>query len=230
MIKKLVPLVVFLFLGIMAMAQEPETGTEPEPIPDAPTRNFRIGVRTGGAISTLSPGNLTNPSTMFGLMGGMTARFKFGTIHDDKPEAYKFGFETQLGVVYKGSNFKNNNGEYNKISLFYGELATYGLLKITKTGNVKLMAGPYAGYLITSSIYIKPQTYMDTTELKLNPFDYGVGIGLEYKTLPIGFQLVVKRGLGNIDRGINFLNYPNIKTAFNGGQIRNFTVELVLSF
>lgn len=229
--KKIMLLVLGLITSFAVFAQEePIDENAPEPMPEAPTRNFRIGVRTGGALSTVGQGNFINPSLLFGLTGGINARYKFGKIHDDRPEAYRFGYEAQLNFVYKGSNFKNQNTEYNKVSFFYGDLSMYGILKIDKQGYVKLLAGPYAGYLINSSVYIKPQVTQDTTVLKLKDMDYGYGIGLEFKTRPIGFQVIVKQGLRNLNDGMNALNYPQIMPAFTGGRVRNFSVEIVLSF
>lgn len=228
--KKLFFFLFCIFSTAAVFAQDEPESNEPEPMPDAPTRNFRIGVRTGAAVSTVNPGNLVNPSLLFGLTGGMTLRYKFGKIHDDRPEAYRFGFETQLNFVYKGSNFKNQNTEYYKMSFFYADMPLYGIVKIDKPGHVKLLAGPYSGYLINRSIYIKPDTYQDSTKLKLKSFDYGVAVGLEFKTRPVGFQVIVKQGLRDINDGLNAVNYPLIKPAFNGGRIRNFSVEIVLSF
>jgi hypothetical protein len=229
--KKIILLLYGLVTSFALYAQEdPAVGNEPNPIPESPTRNFRIGVRTGGAVSTVGQGNFINPSPIFGLTGGINARYKFGKIRDDHPEAYRFGYEAQLNFAYKGSNFKNQNTQYNKISFFYGDLSMYGILKIDKEGYVKLLAGPYAGYLINNSIYIKPQISQDTTVLKLRDMDYGYGIGLEFKTRPIGFQVIVKQGLRNLNDGMNALKYPQIMPAFTGGRIRNFSVEIVLSF
>lgn len=220
----------FLFLSPLALMAQEEEFTDPEPTPEPPTRNFRLGVRTGAAVSTLSSGNLVNPSFIFGLTGGLTGRFKIGHIRDDQPEGYRFGVEPQLNFIYKGSNFKNTAAQYYKMSLFYVDLPVYGIVRLDKKGAVKAMAGPYLGYLMNSSIYLKPDTYRDSTVLKLKNFDFGVAAGIEFKTRPMGFQFIIKQGFTNIDNGLNAVNYPQIQPNFNGGRIRNFSVEIVLSF
>lgn len=222
---------IVLSCTLNGFAQDEPVDPETEALlTESPNRNFKLGVRGGFAFSTFNPEVFSNPTFAFGITGGATARWKFGKIKDAERENYRFGFEAQANFIYRGSTFDNLNGQYNRISLFYIDLPLLGIMKLDKKGRVKLLGGIQGSYLANSSIFIKPETYKDTTELSLKPFSLSAVGGVEYRTDVVGIQFFIKQGITDINKGMNATTYPNLFPTLRNGSIKNFTCELTFSF
>jgi hypothetical protein len=214
-----------------SVAQDQPAPEEAEnTVPDPPNRKFKLGVRGGFAFSTFNPEVFTNPTFAFGITGGATARWKFGKVRDAEPENYRLGMEAQANFIYRGSTFDNLDGQYNRISLFYVDVPLLAILKLDKKGSVKLLGGIQGSYLANSSIFIKPDTYKDTTELSLKPFALAAVGGIEYRVGVVGIQFFIKQGITDINNGMNATTYPKLLPVLRNGSIKNFTCELTFSF
>lgn len=224
-------LLLLLSVATNVFAQDEPTSDEFEnPVPDPPNRKFKVGVRGGFAFSTFNPDVFSNPTFAFGITGGATARWKLGKVRDAEPENYKFGIETQANFIYRGSTFDNLDGQYSRISLFYIDVPVLALMKLDKKGNVKLLGGIQGSYLANSSIFIKPDTFRDTTELSLKPFALAAVGGIEYRVGVVGIQFFIKQGITDINDGMNAITYPKLLPVLRNGSIKNFTCELTFSF
>lgn len=175
------------------------------------------GIRLGTNTTTMLGGELKNPTTTFGLNGSVYYRYKF------KP---KDAVQIDLGFSMRGSNFNNNIGEYEAIRVYYLDAPIMWVHALNQKATTHAVIGLQYSQLLNSSIYIKPQALPESDKPKFKTYDVMALAGAQFYSGFIGFQLIAKYGLVNINDGL----IPNLNPAFKNKDIHNFAFEINFLF
>ena len=176
-----------------------------------------FGIRLGTNTTTMLGGELDNPRPMFGLNGAVYYR---------KKVSQKNAFQLDLAVSLRGSNFANPVGEYNKLVTYYLDLPLTWIRSINANNSAHFIAGLQYSHLLNTSIFIKPNAVAENEKPKLKPYDVLLVAGTQFYGAFVGFQIVAKYGLLDINNGlISGLN-PLLKNK----DIHNFVLEINLLF
>jgi hypothetical protein len=176
-----------------------------------------FGIRLGTNTTTMLGGELDNPRPMFGLNGAVYYRKKVSP---------KNAFQLDLAVSLRGSNFANPVGEYNKLVTYYVDFPLTWVRSINANNSTHLITGLQYSHLLNTSIFIKPNTFAETEKPKLKLNDVLLVAGTQFYGDFVGFQILAKYGLLNINNGlISGLN-PLLKNK----DIHNFVLEINLLF
>ena len=176
-----------------------------------------FGIRLGTNTTTMLGGELDNPRPMFGLNGAVYYRKKVSP---------KNAFQLDLAVSLRGSNFANPVGEYNKLVTYYLDFPLTWVRSINANNSTHLIAGLQYAHLLNTSIFINPNSVAENEKPKLKPNDVLLVAGTQFYGDFVGFQIVAKYGLLNINNGlISGLN-PMLKNK----DIHNFVLEINLLF
>ena len=179
--------------------------------------DVEFGLRLGTNTTTMFGGELDNPRPMFGLNGAVYFRKKF------TPQN---AFQVDLAVSLRGSNFDNPIGQYSKLVTYYLDLPVTWVRSISADNNSHFIAGLQYSQLLNTSIYMNSTAVAENERPKLRDNDVMVLAGTQFYGGFVGFQIVAKYGLLNINNGlISGLNPP-----LKNNGIHNFVLELNLLF
>ncbi len=176
-----------------------------------------FGLRLGTNTTTMLGGELDNPRPMFGLNGAVYFR---------KKTSPKNAYQIDLGVSIRGSNFNNPIGQYHKLVTYYLDLPLTWVRSINQNNTNHLITGLQFSQLLNSSIYINSDALAETEQPKLLPMDVLAVLGTQFYGGFVGFQIVAKYGLVNINNGL----VSGLNPAFKNKDIHNFALELNLLF
>ena len=179
--------------------------------------DVEFGLRLGTNTTAMFGGELDNPRPMFGLNGAVYYRKKF------RP---KSAFQIDLAVSLRGSNFDNPLGKYSKLVTYYVDLPVTWVRSISADNNSHFIAGLQYSQLLNTSIYMNSTAVAENERPKLRDNDVMLLAGTQFYGGFVGFQIVAKYGLLNINNGlISGLNPP-----LKNKSIHNFALELNLLF
>ncbi len=184
----------------------------------ASNKNYKLGIKTAINLSSLQGTELKNPSLRFGYSAGAYYRQELSK---------KYHFQAELLGNFKGSHFKNGDGEYNSIATFYVD---FPLLLARELGSEDkmILLGPQIGFLGLSSMYLVRNSKSHTNDVGLRPMAIDACLAYQQVGVVAGWQLGVKYGLLNINKDLFFedINPP----TGNGGTIYSLSLELGLIF
>ncbi|MBP9185729.1 MAG: outer membrane beta-barrel protein [Bacteroidia bacterium] len=219
-------LMLFLFVANFAMAQVDSTDLDDDNEGDNDAIEWlkgdmnedqEFGIRLGTNTSIMLGGELDNPRPMFGLNGAVYFR---------KKTSPKNAYQADLGVSIRGSNFNNPIGQYHKLVTYYLDLPLTWVRSINQNNTSQLITGLQFSHLLNSSIYINSESLAEIEKPKLAPLDVLVVLGTQFYGGFVGFQIVAKYGLLNINNGL----VSGLNPAFKNKDIHNFALELNLLF
>jgi hypothetical protein len=224
--RKLYTVVTFLLFSLACMAQQADSTSvdgendNDEGVISKPDNSgpLKIGIKLGVGYSSMLGGELENPIGTFGLQGSAYLRYRF------KP---KFAIQTEVGASFRGSNFNNDVDEYTTIKTYYIDVPVLFVFGLNKTATSNLIIGPQYSRLLNSSIYISNGAAPEPDPPKLKKNDLLAVLGAQFYTPFVGFQVLAKYGLININDG---LLGANTKPAYKGKDIHNLAIEFNIIF
>lgn len=177
----------------------------------------KFGVKLGTGLSTMLGGELNNPRPKFGLNGSLYYRHKY------TPKA---AVQAELAFSVNGSNFANNVGEYETIQAYYLGAPIMWVRSINEKNTSHIIVGLQYARLLNASLYVNPNLLPESQQPKLKKDDLMILAGTQFYAGFVGFQLVAKYGLVNINNGlISGLNPP-----LKNKDIHNFALEVNFLF
>jgi len=180
---------------------------------------LKIGIKFGAGTSTMLGTEMTNSTLSIGLDGSVFFRYRF------KP---RFAVQTELGASFRGSNFEKIIGNYSAIKTYNLDIPVTLVFALDKTKTSNLVAGIQYSYLLNSSMYKYGQQLPEADAPGLNKNDILAIVGTQFYTPFVGFQVLAKYGLTDINEG---KAWPSlVKPDNTGGSIHNFSVELNFLF
>jgi hypothetical protein len=179
--------------------------------------DVEFGLRLGTNTTTMFGGELDNPRPMFGLNGAFYYRKKFTP---------KNAFQLDLAVSLRGSNFDNPIGQYSKLVTYYIDLPITWVRSINADNSNHIIAGLQYSHLLNTSIYMTSTVVAENERPNLSNNDLMVLAGTQFYGGFVGFQIVAKYGLLNINNGL----ISGLNPAFKNKGIHNFALELNLLF
>lgn len=184
--------------------------------PDMNTTH-KFGVKIGVNTSTMLGGELENPRAAFGLNGSIYYRYRF---------TEKSAIQADLGISLRGSNFANPSGQYGSIKTYHIDVPVTWVRSLNSKKTSHLVLGAQYSYLLNAYLYIKPSAVAESEQPKLKKDDILLLAGSQFYAGVVGFQIVAKYGLININNGlISGLNPP-----FKNKDIHNFALEVNFLF
>lgn len=216
-------ILLFLFVMpvLMLQAQQDSTAddSDEEPVLVIPKINpdFKIGVKLGSGASIMLGQELDNAGLTYVLTGGMYIRYKFRPRSAVQMEAY---------ASFRGSNFNNSNGEISSIRTYYLDVPVLWVYSLTESQLTHMVLGLQYSYLFNADLYVKPNVFPEKQTPKLLKSDCMAVGGVQFYTPFVGFQILAKYGLLDINKGL----INNLKPAYKGKDIHNFAVEINLLF
>ena len=199
-----------------SVVEENEEVTFFKPDNSAP---LKFGLLLGMGYSGMAGTELKNPTGRVGINGSAYLRYRF------KP---KFSMQTSVGASYRGSNFSNSTSEYSSIRMYYLDVPVLASIAFDKTNNDLLILGLQYAYLLNSALYISKNALPESVSPSFNKNDISAVFGVQFNTPFVGFQILGKTGLTNINQ-----NQPwpsGAQPANGGGSIHNFSIDLNLLF
>ncbi|MBT8326372.1 MAG: PorT family protein [Bacteroidia bacterium] len=179
----------------------------------------RIGIKTSINTSSIRGTEFENPRLKFGYTAGA---FYQQYLNEN------WNFYTEFVGNFKGSNFKNDIDEYNRVSLFYIDVPLMLMYNLDDDKKQSVLLGPYASYLALSAVYVGSQRKAELSNIALKPFDFGIAgfyqLNGKFTTLQVGAKI----GLYNINNGVNFEDITP-ETGKNG-TISNLGIEIGMLF
>lgn len=179
--------------------------------------DVEFGLRLGTNTTTMFGGELDNPRPMFGLNGAVYYRKKFTP---------KNAFQLDLAVSLRGSNFDNPVGQYSKLVTYYIDLPITWVRSINADNSSHIIAGLQYSHLLNTSIYMTSTAVAENERPNLRNNDVMVLAGTQFYGGFVGFQIVAKYGLLNINNGL----ISGLNPALKNKGIHNFALELNLLF
>ncbi|MES2689111.1 MAG: outer membrane beta-barrel protein [Bacteroidota bacterium] len=215
---------IFITLGLQSFAQTDSTALSEED-DDEPmewlkgdmTETHEYGIRFGLGTSTMLGGELDNPRPLIGLNGAAYYRYKY------RPKA---AIQVEGGVSMRGSTFANGTGEYSSITMYYIDVPLLWVRSLNQKGTNNLLLGAQYSYMLNPDIYIDPSSIADSQTPKFKTSDVMAVAGAQFYVGFVGFQLVAKYGLVDINDGL----ITGLKPAFKNKDIHNFTFEINFLF
>lgn len=215
---------ILLLSNMIASAQTDssaiDTSLSEEPVFVKPPLNeeLKVGVKLGSGVSTLLGNELQNPTLRYMLSGGAYLRYRFNKHWSIQPEA---------NITFRGSNFNNTApGEYESIVMYCIDVPLLLMYGLNQKNTQNIVVGAQFSTILNSSIYLANALIAEPTSPSLNKNDLMLVLGSQFHTPFVGFQLVAKYGLININNGL----LPNIKPPNSGKDIHQFVVEINFLF
>jgi hypothetical protein len=182
------------------------------------TVKWKMGVRLGGGISSLVGQEIDHPSALYSVNGAMYVRRRYEN---------HFMLQAELGVSTRGSDFNNDTGQIQRIRLNYIDLPLLLCYGLNKTRNSNIVFGVQYSFLINSLLFVNLNPpFPESGEPHLSRHDFGLVGGFQFYTPFVGFQLLGKYGLTDINRGLT----PTVKPVSRGLNIRNIGFEINFLF
>ncbi|MFN7311980.1 MAG: outer membrane beta-barrel protein [Bacteroidota bacterium] len=175
------------------------------------------GIKLGTGFYTFTGGEMDNPTPMLGLNGTIYYRYKYNE---------KSAIQIETGISFKGSNFANSAGEYSRMRLYYLDAPLTWVRSLNKNNTTHLNIGVQYAYLLNASIFIEPSPIPETQKPALSKHDMMLVAGTQFYSGFVGFQVMAKYGLLNINNGL----IPNLNPPLKNKDIHNFALELSLLF
>lgn len=176
-----------------------------------------FGIKLGGALSTMLGGEMDNPRPTFGLGGAVYYRYKY------KP---KSAIQAEAGVSSRGSGFANSVGQYSAIKTYYVDVPILWVKSISKNNNSHLLLGLQYSALLNASLFIKPNNTAESERPKLKSYDVLTVAGVQFYSGFVGFQIMAKYGLIDINDGLIATLNPPLKNK----NINNLSLEFSFLF
>lgn len=217
-------LITFILFSFVCFSQQTDTTGVPEEYDEGvlvkPDNSgpLKLGLKLGAGYSSMLGKELENPAGTFGIDGSAYLRYRF------KP---MFAFQTEVGASFRGGNFNNGPGEYSSIKTYYIDLPAMIVIAVDKTTNNHIIAGVQYSRLVNSSLYLTNSVSPETNAPSLKKDDVMALIGMQFYTPFVGFQILAKIGVLDINDG---LMGANTKPKYKGKDIRNLAIELNFLF
>jgi len=177
----------------------------------------KFGIKIGFGIGTMLGTELANPRPSSILTGGAYYRNRFSKHWSLQPE---------LNISFRGSRFANQPSEYGQIKTYYLDLPILLMRGLNEKNTTNIVGGFQYSRQLNASLYLINSPLPESNAPKLTKQDAAIIIGMQWQTPFVGFQLLAKYGLLNLNNGLlSNLNPPN-----GGGTIHQAGIELNMLF
>jgi hypothetical protein len=178
---------------------------------------LKAGVKIGGGLSVLLGDELQNPVPTYLLTGGAYIRWRF------KPH---WNLQPEFNITYRGSKFNNGNLEYQEIVMYSLDIPVLLMYGFNEQNTSNIVAGIQYSRLLNSSLYLTDALVSENTAPALTKNDLMVVAGAQFHTPFVGFQILAKYGLIDMNNGL----LPNLNPPNTGKSIHPFLLEINLLF
>ncbi len=178
---------------------------------------MKIGIKFGMGLYMMGGEEANKPYPLFGINGGMYFRYRFNNHFHLQPEAM---------ISFRGGNFDNNINEYVTIRSYFVDLPVLAVYGLNEKNTVNVIAGAQYSHLLNSAILKKDAQYAEGEAPKLSVHDIMVITGAQFATPFIGFQVLLKYGLINANRGL----VPSVNPVSRGKELHHMALELDFMF
>jgi len=223
--RKLSSALFLVFLSLVSYAQQADStnnfADNEEAVFVKPDNSdpLKFGLKLGVGYSDFMGSEFAHAVGRVGINGSAYLRYRF------KP---KWSFQTEVGASFRGSNFSNATSEYSSIRMYYIDVPVMLGYAFDKTNNDLLIAGFQYSYLLNSSIYIADGALPEGNSPSFIKSDIPLILGVQFNTPFVGFQILSKYGLVNLNQNQQWPS--NAKPVNTFGTIHNFSIELNLLF
>jgi hypothetical protein len=188
------------------------TLVQPEIDPD-----IKAGIKLGSGISMLVGAETSTSRPYFSLIGGGYLKYKFKKHWFTQPEAM---------VSRRGSNFRNGADGYARIQLYYLDAPVLLGRGINKDNSTIILTGLQYSRLLNAAVFRQKSIVPEGRTPRINKDDLLVAAGAQFHTPFVGFQLMLKYGLMNINQGL----IDGLPPANKGLNLNNLIFEFNLLF
>lgn len=211
---------VLFSLAAMSQTDSSETefdGEEPVWLKGDMNEVHEYGIKLGTGFSTMLGDELENPRPTFGLNGSGYYRFRY---------SQKSAVQVESGISIRGSNFANSEGEYSSIKSYNVDVPVMWVRALNQSKKAHFLIGAQYSYLLSASIYVEPKQVAEDQKPRFKKHDILALAGTQFYSGFVGFQVIAKYGLVNINDGL----ITGLNPAFKNKDIHNFVLELNFLF
>lgn len=175
------------------------------------------GIRLGMSTSAMLGGELDNPRPLFGVNGSVYYRYRY------TPRA---AVQIEAGFSRRGSRFANSPTEYTSIRMYCIDVPLFWVRSLNRKGTSHALVGAQYSRMLEPDIYIGRASRPEEQTPKLKTDDLMLLAGAQFYAGFVGFQLVAKYGLVNINNGL----IPTLNPPFKNKDIHHCTFEINFLF
>ncbi len=215
---------IILFFSFSAWAQEPVDSTiiddgrdEEELVKPEINPESKLGIKLGTGITTMVGGEPKNPRPAMYLTGGLFGRLRM---------KHNWSMQGEFVVSLKGSNFNNDPGEYGSIKTYYLEAPVMLLKGLNPNNTSNIVFGLQYSRLLNAVQYKVDGALPESESPGIAKNDLVAIGGAQFHTPFVGFQLLLKYGLLNINDGFSG-SLPPLNT---GKSVHHITFEVSFIF
>lgn len=212
-------LILLLCFEVQSQTDSTDSDDNEEPIwlKGDMNETHEFGIKLGCALSTMLGGEMDNPRPTFGLGGAVYYRYKY------KPKA---AIQAEVGVSSRGSSFANSAGQYSAIKTYYVDVPVLWVKSLSKSNKTHLLLGLQYSALLNASLYLKPNKTAESERPKLKSYDVLTVAGVQFYSGFVGFQIMAKYGLIDINDGL----VANLNPPLKNKNINNLSLEFSFLF
>lgn len=215
--------ILFSFITCFAFAQEADsTYNEDEEdlgslvIPPI-NEQMKAGVKMGVGVFMLGGAEANKPAPVLGLVGGAYFRYRF---------IEHWAVQTELNLTIRGGKFRNKINEYGKIATYNIDVPVFLLHGFDEQNVNNILFGAQYSYVLNRMLYKVDAQTAEVAQPQLNKNDLLLVGGAQFYTPWVGFQLMLKYGLLNANKGL----VPSIPPTNQGKMLRNLAFECTFIF
>ncbi len=216
-------LIIFFSMSLSALAQEPQDSLQDEEEDErivVPPMNekTKLGIKIGLGTAIMLGKEPNHPRPSLCLDGGMYFRYRFTRHWSVQPE---------LTITYRGSNFSNSTDEYGSIRSYYLDFPLLLMYGLNENNTRNIVGGVQYSRLLNASIYkVGALGSPEEGAPALNNNDLLLIGGMQWHTPFVGFQVFLKYGLFNANKGL----LPTLKPVSTGLPMHNCSLEINFIF
>jgi hypothetical protein len=178
---------------------------------------LKIGVKMGTGAGIMLGNELQNPRPKYMINGGVYVHYRFSK---------RWSIQPETNIAFKGSNFKNGDGQYTSISMYTIDVPLLLMYGVTPQNTTNIFTGVQYSHALNKALYLKGSQIPEGSTLKMHNDDVFAVVGTQFQTPFVGFQIAAKYGLRNLNGGL----LPNLNPPNTGKDIHQFVLELNLLF
>jgi len=215
--KYLLALIACLLLLQTAFAQEADSLANEEDDPGVlviPPINekIKLGVKLGCGLFMIGGKEAINPYPIFGLVGGGYFRYRFNT---------HWALQTETNISIRGGKFGNKVDEYGTIRTYFVDIPVLLMYGLNEKNTSNVFVGTQYSNLLNSILFKTNSQVQESQSPALNKHDLMVMAGAQFHTPFVGFQLAVKYGLLDANKGL----LPAVGPANQGKNLQHMAFE-----
>lgn len=178
---------------------------------------MKLGVKMGAGMFMIGGEEANKPYPLFGLAGGAYFRYRFKT---------HWSLQLEAMASIRGGRFDNKTDEYGTIRAYFADVPLLLLYGLNEKNTTNVFIGAQYSNMLNAVLFKTNAQVQETQAPALSKHDVMLIAGAQFHTPFVGFQLALKYGLLDANKGVS----PNIGPVNQGKNFRHLALECCFLF